>query len=152
MQLEDHDKFIIRAEGGHFLLQILEVFGFPKETCHWGGYDTKSYVEIVTPNYAGKGELYISTGEVFTFYSELKEAFKTLIGSAKLTSYEGNLNVIVSFDGLGHAEIEGSFQIYLHETSQLHFELHTDQTYLQQSINDLEKIIGKYGDNSGITR
>ncbi len=150
MEIDYDNNFILRSDNGLFQLTIMTVFGFPESTCHWGGYDTKSTVEIVSSNYSVKGELYISTGELFTFYEQLKVCYKTLQGKAELSSYEGNLKMNVVFDGLGHAAIKGCYKEYHHEDNELLFELTTDQTYIFHAIKGLENITSMYGNNSGV--
>lgn len=150
MQRDYEDEFILRADNGHFYLKIIEVFGFPKTTSPWGGYDTKSSVEIISSNYSVKGELYISTGELFTFFEQLRICYETLKGKANLSSYEGNLKMDVLFDGLGHATVKGSYKERLHTDNDLIFELTSDQTYIFQAVAGLRDIVSVYGDNSGV--
>ena len=88
----EEDGFLIKTNDGHFRLQILKLHGYP-ETCFWGGYDTKSYIEIQAQNYSVNAEIYISTYEIYKFYIQLNENYKSLKGNAVLTSYEGNLNL-----------------------------------------------------------
>ena len=119
MERDYEDEFILGADNGHFYLKIIEVFGFPKTTSPWGGYDTKSAVEIICSNYSVKGALYISTGELFTFSEQLRACYETLNGKATLSSCEGNLKMDVLFDGLGHATAKGSYKERLHEDNDL---------------------------------
>lgn len=150
MERDYDNEFILRADNGLFYLKIIEVFGFPKTTSPWGGYDTKSAVEIISSNYSAKGGLYISTGELFTFSEQLKECYKNLNGKAALSSYEGNLHMEVLFDDLGHAIVKGSYKEHLLEDNELLFELTADQTYIFQAIAGLNDIVAVYGDNSGV--
>jgi len=150
MERDYEDEFILRADNGHFYLKIIEVFGYPKTTSPWGGYDTKSAVEIISSNYSVKGVLYISTGELFSFSEQLRICYETLKGKANLSSYEGNLKMDVLFDGLGHAAVKGSYKERLHEDNELIFELASDQTYIFQALAGLGDIVSVYGDNSGV--
>ena len=150
MERDYEDEFILRSDNGLIHLKINEVFGFPDTTCPWGGYDTKSTIEIISSNYSAKGEVYISTGELYEFYEQLKTCYKTLQGNAELLSYEGNLKMKVSFDGIGHATIKGSYKEHHHEDNELLFELASDQTYIFQAVSGLEDIISVYGNNLGV--
>jgi hypothetical protein len=149
MERDYENEFILRAENGQFCLRITEVFGFPDATSHWGGYDTMSVVEIVSSNYSVKGGLYISTGELLTFYEQLRTCYKTLKGTAKLSSSEGNLNMDVFFDGLGHVTVKGSYKERHYEDNELLFELTADQTYIFEAVAGLGDIASVYGNNPG---
>jgi hypothetical protein len=150
MERDYEDEFILKADNGHFSLKIVEVLGFPKTTSPWGGYDTKSTVEIISSNYSVRGDLYISTGELFNFAEQLSICYETLQGNATLSSYEGNLKMDVLFDGLGHVIAKGSYKERLHEDNELVFELTSDQTYIFQAVAGLNDIVSVYGDNSGV--
>jgi hypothetical protein len=149
METDYDDEFIIRADNGQVYFKIETVYDFPEKTSSFGGYDTQSRLEITCSNYSVNGNLYITTGEIFEFYKQLKVCYASLKGSAKLTSYEGNLELNILFHGLGHAKVQGFFKEKLHEDNELKFDLSTDQTYLFQAISGLTDIVDKYGDNMG---
>lgn len=149
MEKDDNNEFIIRADKGSFYLKIEEVFGFPDATCHMGGYDTKSLIEINSSKYSARGFIYISTGQLFNFYTSLENCYKDLIGSASLHCTEGNLEMNVFFDGLGHASVSGRFKEDQSKENELRFEFITDQTYLWQAVSGLSDIVEEYGDNYG---
>jgi hypothetical protein len=142
-------NFIIKSEHGHFALRIISVCGFPESTCYWGGYETDSWVEILTFNYTAKGGITISTYDIYKFYIQLIDCFKSLTGHAELISCEGNLNLDLAFDNLGHVVISGKLHIEDSNKNELSFELFGDQSYLPETINSLKKIIDTYGDQFG---
>ena len=84
MDRDNIDAFYIRAENGEIYLKIDTVFRFPEDTCHWGGYDTQSRIEIKSANYSVKGQVYISTGNIYNFFRQLEDCHKTLKGTATL--------------------------------------------------------------------
>jgi len=151
MERDYEDEFLIRAENGYLHLKIENVIGFPHKLCSWGGYDTKSAIEIISSGCSVKGEIYISTGIIYNFYVKLKDCYEKLTGEARLVSYEENFKINAIFDRQGHIKIQGIFQEFRYGNNELKFELHTDQTYLFQTIVMLESIYEKYGDNKGIT-
>ena len=150
MKKESEYEFLLRAENGQIYLKIDEVFGFPMETCHWGGYDTRSSIEINSSNYSVRGTVYISTGELYQFYTELSECYKTLNGKARLHSYENNLEVVASFDGFGHVDLSGFFKERHDQDNELKFQLFTDQTTIYEALAGLSDIHDKYGEMKGI--
>lgn len=150
MDIEIGEEFLLKAENGFVRIALKNIYGYPNETCHWGGYDSKSTIEIVCSNYNVLGELYISTGEIYNFYQSLLKCHESLSGEAYLRSYESNLELKLEFDDLGHVLISGTFQEEHIERTELKFELTTDQSYLTQTLIELSGIYDKYGDNSGV--
>jgi hypothetical protein len=148
-EMDKAEKFTIKNTDEFITISINEVYGFPIETCHWGGYDTKSTIEIEIGSYNVKSLLYISTGDIYTFYRKLIECHRTLKGEALLESYEKNLRVKMTFNEQGHVNISGYFREYSHSRNELTFEMDTDQSYLNHSISELSMIAGKYGDLQG---
>ncbi|HMC86826.1 MAG TPA: hypothetical protein VKI61_14960 [Chitinophagaceae bacterium] len=144
----EESGFLIKANDGHFRLKILELPGFP-ETFFWGGYDTKSYAEIHAQNFSANAEIYISTYEIYKFYIQLNDCYNSLKGNAVLTSYEKNLNLILSFDELGHVNIKGDFRAEMNNDTKLTFELSGDQSFLPATLNSLKRITDKYGNQYG---
>ena len=151
MRDESGDNFSIQAENGSFELTINDVFDYPEKTCYWGGYDTFSAVEIKSSNYTAKGQINISTGEIYEFYKQLQECYTTLEGKALLTSHEKNLEMIMTFNGKGHIKINGIFKAHHNIANALFFELNTDQSYLHETLKSLKNVYRKYGDNSGVS-
>jgi hypothetical protein len=149
MDTDNIDDFFIQADSGQIYFKIDRVFGFPTSTCHWGGYDTQSEIEIKSGNYSVKGQVYISTGNIYSFFRQFEECYRTLRGTATLESYEKNLLMLLDFDGLGHVKITGSFNEY-DDLNNLAFEMKTDQTFLADTLTSLTKIHEKFGDNKGV--
>lgn len=149
MERDYEDEFYLYAEDGSIYFSIEEVYGFPGQTSAFGGFDTRSSIEIESSNRLIKGSFYITTAELFSFYRQLEECYKTLKGAAVLTNYGGNLKLTVEMDDLGHAKITGFFREKLHEESELRFELQTDQTRLFQPVSGLYDIASVYGDEQG---
>jgi hypothetical protein len=147
---ENLDSFKIIATEGFLSLRIRKVFGYPKETCHWGGYDTQSEIEIKALSYSVKSLICISTGNIYEFYNQFRLCFETLKGKAELLSYEENLKMEMVFDASGHIKILGNFREHSYSITNLQFELFTDQSYLSSMLIELERIYKKYGDQKGI--
>jgi hypothetical protein len=142
-------EFSIIAGFDGLKVRLEEVWGFPNKTSYAGGYDTQSSIEIWCGGFRAAGILYISTGEVYRFFEGLQIAFKSLTGSAQLKTIEGQLELQLGFEEWGHFRIKGYYREKIGSETVLHFEMLADQTYLQTTLQDLEKIYEKYGDNMG---
>lgn len=143
------DSFSIRGFGGFLEIEIEEVFGFPNETSHYGGYETKSKIKVESNGFSVDSELWLSTGEVFSLYASLKAAHEKLAGSAKFDSSEGNLSFTVNYELAGRVSIQGEFRDNNLEANLLKFEIPSDQSYLNRSLVELTQFVRKYGNNSG---
>jgi hypothetical protein len=144
------EGFEIKGEGSFITISFEEVYGFPDTTCHWGGYDVRATVEIKSGNFRVRSTLCTSTGELFQFFQQLKACNNKLHGVVNYNSYEGNLNFIATYDKLGHVNIKGAFFEFSHCDNKLIFEFNTDQSFISQTIKELELIATKYGGMLGI--
>lgn len=140
----------IKGENGYLKIQIQKMYGFPESTSPFGGYDTESVIEIKSSNYYIKGLIWITTGDLYSFYQELKICQETVKGHANLNSYENNLRSVIFYDEFGHAVLKGKFTEKYAEENTLEFELKSDQSFFNTTISELEILIEKYGDNTGI--
>jgi hypothetical protein len=144
------ESFEIKGDNGLIKIELRKVIGFPEKTSHFGGYDCQTDIEIKIPNYQVKGDLYTSTGEIFSFYNELKKCQDELTGEANYLTLEGNLELKVKYNELGQTVITGRYQQEMGIGNCLEFEIKSDQSFLKYTVEDLELIVNKYGGNKGI--
>jgi len=144
------DSFTIKGGADFITMTFEEVFGFPNETCHWGGYDLRTTLEIKSRGFYLKSTLYTSTGEIFEFFQQLKNCNDKLTGTAYFKSYEGNLEINAHYDNAGHVNVEGKFSEQNEFGNKLQFEFNSDQTFIRYTIDELQIIADKYGDMKGI--
>lgn len=143
-------EFQIYAKQGFVRIELTKVFGYPERTCAFGGYDTRSTLEIKSGGFSVLTNFHVSTGDIYNFFEQLKNCYENLTGTARLDSYEMNLRLAVEFDNLGHAKITGEFIERLEPPNELTFNLTTDQTYLKNTVSKLERIYKYYGNNKGV--
>ena len=147
------EKLLIKGESGSFIEIIYsEVYGFPENTSYFGGYEVSAKINIKSEGFSLNSDFYTSTGEIYTFFENLKICNKNLSGSTKYISYEDNLEIFISYDNLGHLKINGSFQTNSILNNKLIFEFISDQSYISETLNNFQPIINKYGDNYGIKK
>ena len=70
-------------------ITLNEVHDFPDTTSDFGGYDVDGEVAIRCGACSVHDSLWFSTGEVWDFYSALREAYEALAGEALFRSSEG---------------------------------------------------------------
>lgn len=142
-------SFTIRGFSGFLKIEIREVFGFPLETSHYGGYDTKSNLLVESNGFSVTSELWLSTGEIFSLYKELKAAHQQLKGTAKFESSERNLSFTINYFQTGQVSIAGEFRDNNLENNFLKFEISADQSYLNRALAELGQLNEEFGDEYG---
>ena len=146
-------KIEIKGEYGNFIkLHIDKIYGFPEDTSYFGGYETTSFVDIKVSNYIAKGNIWITTGDIYNFYVDLQKCQNLLKGIARLISYENNLSIQLEYNEIGHVIISGSFQEKHDERNVLNFEFSSDQTFMNSLLIDLYNIHQQYGDFRGLSK
>lgn len=143
-------SFRIGAEQGYVLICLSRIFGFPDCTSHFGGYETQSTIEIKSNGFNVSSSLYISTGDIYNFYTELLSCYDKVDGIAQLKSYDLNLNLEVKFQKLGQVAIVGEFIEKTSITNSIRFQISSDQTFIKHTLDELKLIYEKYGDNRAI--
>lgn len=145
--------FNLGEENNNYIkLEILEVFGFPDKTSFKGGYEIKCNLEISSGIYYLKtNNYYSSTGALYDFYKQLEECYTNLNGKASYKVFYGEDDLL--FDILfeqGKVKINGRYQDNPSINNVLEFEFYLDQSYFNNVLNDLSRIIKQFGNNSGI--
>jgi hypothetical protein len=146
------DNFSIVAENGHLIFYYNQVIGFPDKVSPFGGYDVNGQLEIKCNNYFVKGKLKFTTGEIYNFFTQLKQVYSSLNGIAQFDSFESQLLFTLRLHKLGHTDIVGEYSENLFSNTKLKFELLGDQTYLSKCIDDNKIVIDKFGDYQGVVK
>lgn len=141
------EVFTIQSACDKITIRIDKVPGFPGNTFFMGGYDAVCTLEIISTVFSAVGTVYISTAVFYDLYEGLKEGYRLLTGSAKIYSYENDFCATITFIDNGHVSVEGYFSN--EPGNELKFYFETDQTFMTTTLQDLSKIVEKYGDNYG---
>jgi hypothetical protein len=108
--------------------------------------------EVKSGNYYVKGELWFSTGETYEFYNQLAQCWTDLKGVASFCTSEANLKLEVTFNNRGQVVIEGYFKEFAHKENELKFEIESNQSFFEETLDGLRKIVNNCGDLKGIRR
>ncbi|TCZ79319.1 hypothetical protein E0485_05495 [Paenibacillus albiflavus] len=147
------DYFLIKGEEKEQIkVSLNEVYGFPDTTSPFGGYDVRWIVEITSGNYYTTGELWYTTGEISLFYEGLLKAYKNCSGILQYITYETNLEISLEFIKLGKLEVKGRYKERFDKDNELIFCFETNQSYLIETIEQLQQIHNKYGGMRGINK
>lgn len=144
--------FKITGLDGSIELVIDEVFGFPNETSYGGGYSARGRISIVAGGYSVNSQHYFTTGELYELTKSLTKCQKEIAGKAELENAERELELVFTYNKLGHVNVSGEFQERLDINRKLIFEFRADQTQTQEMLSGLNKVIYVFGDNKGIKK
>ncbi len=143
-------EFIFKGGENFLKIEIIEVYGFPEQTSHFGGYDIRCDVKIYVDGFSVSSQFYTTTGEIFDLFKKLKECNEKLAGKIDFANYEDELKFSMSYDTLGHVFITGKFEKFNgFAANRLNFEFQSDQSYIQSTLLQLYSIIEQYGGTKG---
>ena len=143
------DSFTLAGSTGSLTVQLEELYRYPHQTSPFGGYDTRSRLVLRSHGFVVNSVLWLSTGEVYAFYQQLRAAHVQLAGVARFASSEGNLCFAVTYLPAGHVSLTGEYYEHTPEANRLAFEIATDQSYLHQAVSELAQWAAQYGDENG---
>ena len=101
-------------------------------------------VEVIVGGFRGRYKADFNSWAFSDFYTELKALYKNLAGSAKFTSYEAQLELILTCSATGHIKIQGEAMDFPGTGNKLIFNLEADQTYVPTILRDLQLALHRY--------
>jgi hypothetical protein len=84
------------------------------------------------------------TAELESFRDQLAQLYEALSGSARFETLEGQLQLEITGDGLGHIHISGEAQDQAGIGNRLVFKIGIDQTQLQASVQSLASAMSSF--------
>jgi hypothetical protein len=78
------------------------------------------------------------------FYTQLEVMDRTLVGAARFTSLEGQLELSLSCDVAGHIQVNGEAIDYVGTGNRLSFRIAIDQSYLPAILESLRMTVAQY--------
>jgi hypothetical protein len=114
------------------------------------GHDQWVSVHVSVKAGAFSGE-YVSdftAREIISFRNQLRRLYESLEGVAALNTCEGQLKLDLSIDARGAISLTGTAVDRPGAGNKLEFVLELDQSYLPQTISDLDNICSSLGQNA----
>ncbi|RYY36555.1 MAG: hypothetical protein EOP46_06015 [Sphingobacteriaceae bacterium] len=146
------EEFEIKGDKASLKVEIQNVYGYPNETSHFGGYDARLSVKIDIDGFKVIGDMYSSTGQLYELYLQLSECNFILKRSVHFENYEINLEFDTVYDINGKINVKGKFSKNSELSNILQFEFNTDQSYINSTLLQLKVFVDKYGDNKGVIK
>ena len=103
-----------------------------------------SKVEVRAGAFSGEYPCYLDTWAFARFSREVRDLYETLKGTATFTTYEGQLEIVLVGDGLGHVDVKVQAMDYAGTGNKLSIRLGIDQTSLPSLIKELDSIVAAY--------
>lgn len=144
------EEFTLKGDSGFLKITFKKVWGFPKITSHFGGYEVQCSIEIESSGFSVTSSFYTTTGELFDFYSALALCNEKIQGIVEFNNYEDDLKLKIAYDVLGHVNVRGNFSLNRELDNSLSFEFTSDQSYIQSTLTELRTITEKYGGMGGV--
>lgn len=119
----------------------VEILSMPEKD---GGYDwVSACVHASVGAFHADVNMTILARELEPFRDDLESLYRDLKGSARLTTMENQLGLNVEVNHLGHVRVSGHLRDDASFGNRLTFELGIDQTYLKQTISQLNATISE---------
>ena len=101
-------------------------------------------VRVRAGGFRGNVDAAILTVELVAFVARLRQLHNTLHGAADFSTLEEQLHLRVTGDGKGHMELVGDVADQPGIGNRLHFRLQFDQSQLEESIRELERVTSAF--------
>lgn len=127
------------SENEFLLIRILQR-QFPQNRDYWDGNWLVATVEVSVGAFRGEVNGYLRADEFALFSQELVELYTKLTGTARFSTMEGWLTLLLTGDGLGHIVAECVLRDEPGMGNKLEFALGFDQTYIPNILNGLTQV------------
>jgi hypothetical protein len=78
------------------------------------------------------------------FQAQLEKLYGSVSGSASFTSYEAQLELVLTCNSQGHVQVRGVAMDVAGTGNRLVFQLHIDQTYVPAIVSSLRSALQRY--------
>lgn len=95
-------------------------------------------IQVYAGKFHGKTDDELSKRSILLFINELEILYDKLVGHARISSFEGKVDVKIVGDGLGHIKLDFMIE---GEIARLQFETEMDQTFLPKLIKELRSML-----------
>lgn len=125
---------------------MIEVFGYERPIAQ-NVYDAnwlKCRVALNLGNFTGHYPAAFETSDFVRFRDGLKTVLSAMSGSVSLVTCEEVLKCTIEMETTGTAQIKGVAQVQEHATATLWFSFRSDQTFLAETLREVETVIREY--------
>ena len=140
------DSFSLKGDDSFIIVTCLEVYDLNETAGHWGHFDISATIEISSRSFTVTSGLDTGTGELYDLYQSLKKCNYELSGTVTYGNYAHELEMSIVYDDLGHVAVKGRYSETGQYSNRLEFEFKTDQTFINNTLQELGGIVNKYGD------
>lgn len=117
---------------------------YPNAELVWDRNWVKSNVSVRVGGFSGQFETDLRTNDFEKFKKDLVILYDKLDGTASFDTLEGQVNITIKGDGIGHFEAACVVMDKPGTGNTLEFELNFDQTSIPEILQQLDNISTKY--------
>jgi len=136
--------FVIKGLEGQYITIDVKGYSYPESNDDWDRNWLVCSIKAETPGFLANFGADLRTDEIDSFYTELKELYKNMSGSASLVGMEGNVDIQVQIDRLGKLNWKVAFIYPSGYGATLEFEMESEQSYLNELIRRMKKVMDEY--------
>jgi hypothetical protein len=144
--MNDYGEFIFEIKNGGDFIRINAIgLLLPNADLTWDRNWIDTNIEVNVSPFRGKYRASLMTVDFEKFKQELKRIYKDLNGVTMFDSLEGDIEIKINGDGLGHFTASCiARDTTTPDGSQLEFSLTFDQTQIPGLINQLDEITKQF--------
>jgi hypothetical protein len=139
--MEINEAYFELSDRGDFVRIKLIKLAFPDAELDWDRNWLDASVVIKAGGFSGQFNTQLMTVDFENFKQELISLYTKLDGTANFNTMEGNINIRMKGDGIGHIASECKLMDYPGTGNKLEFRIDFDQTYIPTLIRQLDNIV-----------
>ncbi|SIN70035.1 WapI family immunity protein [Algoriphagus halophilus] len=131
-------------DSGDFIRIELMNLNYPNAELDWDRNWIKSNVIVKAGGFSGQFECDLMTTDFERFKKSLSQLYDKLDGTASFNTMEGQVEIKIKGDGIGHFEADCSVMDDAGIGNKLDFEINFDQTIISEMVRQLNDITKTY--------
>jgi hypothetical protein len=136
-------NFYIEGNETKIAIEVLTQ-SYPESTDYWEGNWLNAIIESEIPGFVAKFGFQLRTDEIKDFADQLKAMDQQLKGKAALYNLDGYIEIVGTMEESGIVGWSAKLCYPAGNGATLRFEFQSDQTHLQQLIQELDGIISVF--------
>ncbi len=125
---------------------------YPKAKLDWDRNWIQAIVTVKAGAFSGQFKTELMTTDFYKFKQQFSRLYDNLDGMAIFDTIEGQINIKIKGDGIGHFEANCMVMDYAGTGNKLDFEIIFDQTIIPNIVGQLDNITKTYPINGDLMK
>lgn len=135
--------FELKYNGDFLRIELLNL-AYPDSRLDWDRKWINSNASLKVGGFSGQFDCLLMTTDFDRFNKEFTPLYEKLDGTATFNTIEGQIEIKIKGDGIGHFEAVCRVMDFAGTGNTLEFRLNFDQTIIPELVNQLENITRTY--------